>query len=124
MYYVLLSVVAWVRGVGTKYPLFIIYSSGMGWGVRPQIPPCPLISSGERGGGLYEEATAQMIGFQRLFLIDDNRTDQQLHGIRWRRPGKYESGLWDRMDGRWRYLCPSTFRFCVVLTLRTINGRR
>lgn len=36
-----LSVVAWVRGVGTKYPLFIIYSSGIGWGVCPQIPLRP-----------------------------------------------------------------------------------
>lgn len=40
-----------------------------------QIPSPP-----PTGPRLYEEATAQMIGFQRLFLIDDNRTDQhQLH---------------------------------------------
>lgn len=54
--------------------------------------PSPLTT----GLRLYEEATAQMIGFQRLFLIDDNRTDQhQLHD-----GPMVEGGGWGhRMDG-------------------------
>lgn len=48
----------------TKYPLFIITQPEQGKG---------MMMLGAKFF-CYEEPTTQMIGFKRLFLIDDNRT--------------------------------------------------